>query len=138
MATKKTWLEKLQVDKQPQVKFIDFKFSDIPANSKMFIATPRLVDEYVKQIPKGKSVSIQTIRKDLALEHKAEYTCPVTTGIFLRTVAEAAYEKFQQQNSLRGITPFWRAIDPDSGLAKKLSFGKDFIVEQRREEGIEN
>ena len=89
-------------------------------------------------MPKGKKVNTQTIRKDLALANNAEYTCPVTTGIFLRVVAEANYEKFQQKNSLKGVTPFWRAIEPNSSLAKKLSFGQEFLIEQRKKEKIKD
>lgn len=136
MATQKTWTEKLNSDKKPKTKRIDIDFADIPANSTMFIATPLLIDAYVKQIPKGKSVTPKTMRKDLALEHKADYTCPVTSGIFLRIVAEAGFEKYTKTKSLRGISPFWRVIEPGSSLAKKLSFGQDFITEQRRKEKI--
>jgi hypothetical protein len=134
MATKKTWTDKLNADKKPQVKHIDFAFADIPADSNMFIATPKIFDDYIKNIPKGKTVAVQTMRKDLALNHNADYTCPVTTGIFLRIVAEAAYEKYQQTQSFKGITPFWRAIDPNSALAKKLTFGQGFLVEQLEKE----
>lgn len=136
MATKKTWIEKLNSEKPSKVKRIDVDFADIPANSKMFIATPLIIDKYIKQIPKGKAVSLQTIRKDLAIENKADYTCPVTTGIFLRIVAEAAYEKYTQTKSLRGVTPFWRVIKPHSPLAKKLSFGQAFLLEQIKKENI--
>jgi hypothetical protein len=136
MATKKTWAEKLNCDKKPKIKRIDFDFADIPANSNMFIATPLLIDNYVKQISKGKNVTTQTMRKDLAIENKADYTCPVTTGIFLRIVAEAGFEKYQQTNSLKGVTPFWRVVEPNSALAKKLTFGQDFLVKQRHAENI--
>jgi hypothetical protein len=136
MATKKNWADKLNSDKKPKIKRIEFDFADIPANSKMFIATPLLIENYIKRIPKGKKATLQTMRKDLALENKADYTCPVTTGIFLRIVAEAAFEKYQQNNSIKGLTPFWRVIDPNSPLAKKLSFGKEFIIEHREKENI--
>jgi hypothetical protein len=76
------------------------------------------------------------MRKDLAIENRADYTCPVTTGIFLRIVAEANFEKFIQANSLKGITPFWRVVEPNSTLSKKLSFGQDFIIYQRKAEKI--
>lgn len=136
MTTKKNWTDKLHCDKKPKLKRIEFDFADIPANSMMFIATPLLIDNYIHQIPKGKKVTVQTMRKDLALENKADYTCPVTTGIFLRIVAEAGFEKYQQTNSLKEITPFWRVIEPNSALAKKLSFGQDFLIEQRTKEHI--
>lgn len=133
----KTWTEKLQAARQPEIKRIDKAFADIPANANMLIATPQLIAAYLKQVPKGVAVDTVTLRKDLALEYGAEYTCPVTTGIFLRMVAEAAYEQYQQQNSLRNITPFWRAIAPNAPLAKKLSFGQDWLMELRKKEGLD-
>ncbi len=138
MTTKKTWAEKLYCDKKPQKKKIEFNFADIPANSIMFIATPLLINDYINQIPKGKKITAKTMRQDLAIENKADYTCPVTTGIFLRIVAEASFEKYQQTRSLKGITPFWRIIEPNSPLAKKLSFGQDFLIEQRVKEHIDH
>jgi hypothetical protein len=134
MASKKTWTEKLHCDKEPKIKRIDFNFADIPANSNMFIATPQIIDNYIKQIPKGKKVAVQTMRKDLAIENRADYTCPVTTGIFLRIVAEANFEKYQLTNSIKNITPFWRVVEPNSTLSEKLTFGKDFIIKQRQAE----
>jgi hypothetical protein len=48
----------------------------------------------------------------------------------LRIVAEANYEKVQQGLTMDEITPFWRVIEPNSSLAKKLSFGQAFLVQQ--------
>lgn len=132
----KTWADKLSPDKKPEVKRNDKGFADIPPGSIMLIATPRIVDEYVRQIPKGKSVSLQTMRKDLAEEFNAEYTCPVTTGIFLRIVAEAAHEQFEKGTALKNITPFWRVVDENSTIGKKLSFGPEFVKKQRSREGL--
>ena len=138
MAIKKSWASKLYCNRKPIIKRIDFDFADIPANSNMLIATPLLIENYVRQIPLGKTVTPKTMRKDLAIENKADYTCPVTTGIFLRIVAEAGYEKYQQTNSMESISPFWRAIEPNSLLAKKLSFGQDFLIQQRMKELIKD
>jgi hypothetical protein len=137
MAIKKSWLDKLQEKKEAKVKHTDIKFADIPADSEMYIATPQIIDNYIKQIPEGKKVSVLNMRKDLAIENNAEYTCPVTTGIFLRIVAEANYEKYTQTNSLKDITPFWRIIEPNSALVKKLTFGNNFIIEQRKAESLD-
>jgi ABC-type uncharacterized transport system ATPase subunit len=134
MAIKKTWLDKLNEKKEPKIKRIDIDFADIPAGSNMFIATPKLVDEYIQQIGIGKRIDIKTLRKDLAIEHNADYTCPVTTGIFLRIVAEANYEKLQSGKRIGEITPFWRVIEPKSALAKKLTFGQEFILKQIEKE----
>jgi len=134
MAIKKSWLDKLNENKEPKIKRIDIDFADIPAGSNMFIATPKLIDQYINEIGVGKRIDLKTLRKDLAIEHNADYTCPVTTGIFLRIVAEANYEKLHQGIHLQEITPFWRVIEPNSALAKKLTFGQDFLLEQIEKE----
>lgn len=133
---RKSWSEKFNTRKEPEVKRVDEKFADIPAGATMLIATPAIVEAYIKEIPKGKRGDIRTMRKDLAAQYHAEYTCPVTSGIFLRIVAEKAYEDHMQGKKVNQVTPFWRMIDPASPAAKKLSFGTDFITMQRLKEGI--
>lgn len=133
---RKTWQEKLHTGKKAEVKKNDYDFADIPAGSKMLIATPLIMDEYIRQIPKGRFTDIKQIRKDLAAEYKAQYTCPVTTGIFIRIVAEAAYEEYEKGKPLSKITPFWRALSAKSPSAKKLSFGLKFLLDQQKKEGI--
>ena len=134
MATKKTWLDKLNEHKESKIKRIDIDFADISAGSNMFIATPQLIDAYIQEIGIAKHIDLKTLRKDLAIEHNADATCPVTTGIFLRIVAEANYEKLQQGKSIEEITPFWRVIEPNSSLAKKLTFGQNFLLQQIEKE----
>lgn len=128
---RKTWQEKLADRREPHVEKADKDFAGIRVGQKMLIPTPGLIDEYIRQIPKGKTVDSATLRKDLAIEHGAEVTCPLTTGIFLRIVAEAAYEEYQQGAPINKITPFWRVIDEKSSTAKKLTFGTAFLKEQR-------
>jgi hypothetical protein len=127
----KSWAEKYQTRPHPEVKRIEKAFADIPEGGLMLIATPQIIEDYLKEIPVGKTVKLNTLRQDLALEHQAEYTCPVTTGIFLRIVAEANYEALNNGKPLEQIAPFWRVIDEKMPLAKKLSFGVDFIKERR-------
>jgi ABC-type uncharacterized transport system ATPase subunit len=134
MAMKKSWLDKLNENKEPIIKRIDIDFADIPSGSNMLIATPKIIDKYIQEIGVGKRINTKTLRKDLAIAHNADYTCPVTTGIFLRIVAEANYEKLQQGIRFEEITPFWRVIEPNSALAKKLTFGQDFLLDQIEKE----
>ena len=94
LAFMKRWKEKLNIDKSFVVKRLDKNFSDMKVGENMLIATPKIIDEYIKQIPKGININIKTLRNDLALTYGADTTCPVTTGIFLRIVSEAAYEDF--------------------------------------------
>jgi len=133
---KKTWTEKLNADKSPQIKTLEKRFADMPEGCNMFIATPQIIKNYVEQIPLGKSIDISTIRNDLAIQHGADKTCPVTTGIYLRIVSEAAFQDFQKGKKVEEISPFWRIVDPKSKLAKKLECGVEFIITQREREGI--
>lgn len=133
---KKTWQEKLHNSAAAKVEITDKKFADIPEGATMLVATPEMVDEYVRSIPRGVHTSLQQMRKDLAAENNADYCCPVTSGIFLRIVAEAAYEEYTAGKALMKIAPFWRMIDAKSPAAKKLTFGTDFVKEQRVAEGL--
>jgi hypothetical protein len=132
----KTWEEKFNNTKPHQVKYIDKDFADIPAGSTMLIATPKIIADHLSQIPEGYSTDVKKIRTDLANEYGAAYTCPVTTGIFLRTVAEYAHEQMAHGKGLAEIPPFWRAIDSKSNTIKKLSFDTGFIINQRLAEGL--
>jgi hypothetical protein len=134
---KKSWSQKLNIDRKPQVEKSDKDFGGIKAGQLMLVPTPKMVDEYVRKIPKGRQVDIQTIRKDLAAAHGAEVTCPLTTGIFVRIVAEAAYEAMESGTPIQKITPFWRVINERSPTAKKLTFGTSFLKEQREKEKLE-
>ena len=59
------------------------------------------------------------MRDDLAKEYNADKTCPVTTGIFLRIVAEASYEEYDNGIDLNTITPFWRIVNPNSKVGRR-------------------
>jgi len=102
----------------------------------MLIASPPIINDYVKSIPYGKFVEPSTMRDDLAKKYKADKTCPVTTGIFLRIVSEASYEEYQSSNDLETIAPFWRIVKINSNLARKLTCGIDFIAKRQTEENI--
>ncbi len=56
------------------------------------LPSARLVDDFIRAIPKGKAISLIDMRATLARRHKAAGTCPVHLGYHLRTVAEAACE----------------------------------------------
>ena len=132
----KSWQQKYENGKSPQVKVVDKRFADIEPGEKMLISTPKVIDQYIRSIPSGHHTSLKTMRNDLALEQQADKTCPVTTGIFLRIVAEKAHEEWVNGTPLKDITPFWRVIDRSAPITKKLSFDYDFIAEQRSREGL--
>ena len=113
---------------------LNVTFGGMPEGSRMLIASPKVIDEYVRGVPEGTAVSPPVLRRDLAHAHDADVTCPVTTGIFLRVVAEAALERLATGVSEDEITPFWRVVEPKSPLAKKLSCGPELIERLRAKE----
>ncbi len=133
---RKSWQEKLHNGREAIVEKINKPFADIPTGAKMLIPTPLMVDVYIKHIPEGCSSTLQQMRKDMAADYNADFTCPITSGIFLRIVAEAAWDDYTKGKELSRITPFWRMIDSKAPVAKKLSFGFHFIKEQRLREGL--
>jgi hypothetical protein len=135
-AKKKSWTEKMNSPTVVIKKPIDKPFWGMHAGAVMCIPTPRLLDKYIRHIPSGKTVSQELMREDIALEMDADFTCPLTSGIFLRIVAEAALEQLAIHGNIQKITPFWRVIDPHGRLASKLSCGPSFIATQREAEGV--
>jgi len=136
---RKTWHEKLYDSKQTaHVETTDKKFADVPGGATLLIPDGALVADYINHIPKGVHVSLQQMRKDLAAAHNAQYSCPIVSGIMLRVAAEAAYEEYiSGEKPLKNIIPFWRMIDSKAPVSKKLTFGAEFIREQRAKEGLD-
>jgi hypothetical protein len=135
---RKTWIEKRDLAKEAEVKRLTTDFADMKAGEKMLIATPSIVADYIQHITAGKEGTLAQMRKDLAAEYHADKTCPVTSGIFLRIVAEAAYEEYQKGKAISKITPFWRMMNEQSPAAKKLTFGTNFLLSQRKKEGLQS
>ena len=133
---KKPWVQKRDAVAEHKIETTTKKFADIPADATMLIATPKIVDDYIRQIPKGCSSSIFEMRRDLAAHFAAAYTCPVTSGIFVRIAAEAAWEENAQGKPLKDLCPFWRIIAPGSPQAKKLSFGTAWLIAMHQQEKI--
>ena len=118
--------------KEFEIKTIQKSFWGHVAGSKMLIPSPNIIQNYINQIDPGCVSDVEIMRNDLAIEYGTDFTCPMTTGIFLRIVAEYNYERLDRNNN-NEICPFWRIIDPSSKLSEKLSFNKEFIMNKRDE-----
>ena len=79
----KSWREKFFSKKNFEIKTIQKNFWGHVAGSKMLIPTPLIIQEYINHIESGKISEVETMRNDLAIEYGADFTCPMTTGIFL-------------------------------------------------------
>lgn len=100
----------------------------------MLIPTPTLVDDLIRQIPKGRLVTVSEIRRKLAADFSADVTCPLTTGIFIRIAAEAAEE--DRANGRRRISAYWRVIKNDGSLNPKFPGGAAQQSRYLRDEGF--
>lgn len=136
MRKRKSWAEKLASTKPHEVKAAPLDMAGMRKGQMMLIPSGKLIDDFIRRIPKGKRMDARTMRHELAKAHGAEVSCPITTGILLRMVAEAAGEAHQHGVAARDITPVWRVIAKDAPMLKKLTCGSAFILEQQRAEGL--
>ena len=132
----KTWIEKRDAKKEHQIKINQKRFADMPAGIMMLIPTPKIIDDYIKEIHTGIFVNVKQLRMEIANQYNADMSCPMVTGISLRIVSEAAYEEHKNNMKLDQITPFWRVVDPGSNLAHKLTCGVNFIIKNQNQENI--
>ena len=81
MKARKSWREKLADNKGfPKVSQVTGKMSKRWGEGTMVIPSPVEVDALMKQVPKGRLVTINELRAALAAKHKANFACPITTG----------------------------------------------------------
>jgi hypothetical protein len=130
----KSWRDKLEKKMEPVIKPAPETWASRYGGYKMLIPTPMLVDRVLRMVPEGKLITIGIIRSYLADKYEADFTCPLTTGIFLRISAEAAEE--DKQRGLKDITPYWRALKDDGTLNPKFPGGVELQAEKLREEGF--
>ena len=133
----KTAAEQLSADRNEKRVVLAKGFAGIKAGDTMFVATPRIVDAYIRTIPQGEERSIHRLRNDLARKWQAHATCPASTAIFLRIAAQAAIDEMRAGKSPGQVSPFWRVIRGQDKIAKKLTVDSAWIDARRRLEGIE-
>lgn len=134
---RKSWREKLEnpVPGLPKVCEVPDKWVKTMGGRRVLVPTPMLVDEYVRTVPRRKLVTVGQLRRRLAEPFNADSTCPMTTGICLRIVSEAAEEN--RRAGKMSITPYWRVVKDDGGLNPKFPGGVDGHAEKLRREGHE-
>lgn len=125
--------EKLDRPREPKVVDIPPKMARFGKGT-MLIPTPKLVDNLIRKIPKGKLVTVGELRRKLAAEFHADVTCPLTTGIFVRIAAEVAEE--DRANGRQRLTPYWRVIKDDGSINPKFPGGPEEQAKHLRAEGF--
>lgn len=97
--------------------------------SKMLFAPPSFYDELMKSVPKGKIITVSQMRDYLAKRNNADFTDPMTAGIFVQIVAWASYQRDEN------ITPYWRTLKSDGELNSKYPESIELQKRLLEEEG---
>jgi len=91
------------------------------------------MDALIRTIKRGKLVTIPQLMDRLATDAGADCACPMTTGIFLRIVAETAEEDLREGR--KRITPYWRVLKKGGLLNPKYPGGVQAQEARLQEEG---
>jgi len=132
-ASRTSWRAKLEKSQEPRLVEVPPKMARFGTGT-MLIPTPKLVDDLIRRIPKGRLATVSELRRKLAVDFKADVTCPLTTGIFLRIAAEAAEE--DRTRGRKRITPYWRVVKDDGTFNTKLPGGAAQQTRTLRAEGF--
>lgn len=115
---KKTYNEKLNDTKNmPLVEKVSPECAARFGGFNMLIAPPLAYNAIMKQVPYGKIVTTACMRAHLARKHNADWTCPLTAGIFVNICANAAEERSDEK------FPYWRTVKSDGELCEKFPHG---------------
>jgi hypothetical protein len=134
MKTRKSWKEKLAEDKGlPKVGPVSGKMTKRWGSGIMVIPAPREVNEIMGRVPAGKLLTINEIREMLAKKHKADFGCPITTGIFAWIAAHAAEEMAAE--GAKRTTPYWRTLKSGGELNAKYPGGISGLKQRLESEG---
>lgn len=96
---------------------------------KMFFAPPITYDEIMKKVPRGKVITVGAIREYLAEENSADFTDPITAGIFVSIAAWASHQRTEDE------TPYWRTLKANGELNAKYPGGIAAQKEKLEAEG---
>ena len=96
---------------------------------RMYFAPPIDYDKVMKRIPRGKVITIGIIRAYFAKLNDADFTEPITAGIFVSIAAWASFQRTENE------TPFWRTLKANGELNAKYPGGVEAQKEKLEAEG---
>lgn len=117
--------------KPPKTVMLHTDFAGIRAGTVMYVGSPGVIANYISGIPPGETRTVERMRNELARRNNASATCPVTTAIYLKVVAEVALDDLNRGEQREGVVPFWRVIEPGSKIAGRLSCDDNMIAHFR-------
>lgn len=87
--------------------------------ARMYFAPPMAYDEVMKRIPRGKVTTVGAIRAYFARQNQADFTEPVTAGLFVSIAAWASEQREEDK------TPYWRTLKTGGELNPKYPGGAE-------------
>lgn len=134
MKAKKSWREKLADNKGlPKVGKVTGRMTKRWGKGTMVVPAPTEVDALMRQVPRGRLVTINELRAALATKHKVSFACPITTGIFSWIAAHAAAEA--KAEGAKRFTPYWRTLKTGGEVNPKYPGGVAALARLLRREG---
>ena len=117
----------------PKVVEVPEKCRKSMGGRRVLVPTPMMADEEIRTVRKGKLITAGRLRQRLAEKQRADSTCPMTMGISLRIISEAAEE--DRHEGKKRITPYWRVVKDDGSLNPKFAEGVEAQATQLEAEG---
>lgn len=105
------------------VVITDQKSIEKYGGSRMYFAPPSDYDEVMRRIPEGALITVGEIRAYFAEQNDADFTDPITAGIFCSIAAWASFQRTEDK------TPYWRTLKANGELNPKYPGG---VEEQKR------
>ena len=96
---------------------------------KMYFAPPADCDAVMRTVPFGRVTTVGEIRSFFARKNNADFTDPITAGIFVSIAAWASYQRKDDQ------TPYWRTLKADGELNPKYPGGVEEQKKRLEDEG---
>ena len=114
----------------PKIQTItDPKSIEKYGGNRMYFAPPIDYDKVMKRIPRGKVITVGKIREYFAQLSGADFTEPVTAGIFVSIAAWASEQRSAEK------TPYWRTLKANGELNEKYPGGILAQKEKLEKEG---
>ncbi len=114
----------------PKLQIItDKKSIEKYGGDRMYFAPPIAYDKVMKLIPEGKVITVGEIRRFFAEQNDADFTEPITAGIFVSIAAWASYQREEDE------TPYWRTLKAKGELNAKYPGGVEAQKKKLEAEG---
>lgn len=114
----------------PKFKTITDKASiEKYGGNRMYFAPPIDYDIVMKKVPLGKVITVGEIREHFAKQSGADFTEPITAGVFVSIAAWASYQRSDNE------TPYWRTLKANGELNEKYPGGALAQKEKLEKEG---